>query len=61
MTARGVSPLRSSWTESTSYSGTLPDQAAPHGMLLQIIRLGPILLSLDASEGAGGEKTGERP
>ncbi len=31
-------------------SGTLPDQAALHGVLLQIIRLGLTLLSLETSE-----------
>lgn len=35
----------------TLLSGTLPDQAALHGVLLQIIRLGLTLLSLETSEG----------
>ena len=33
----------------TLLSGTLPDQAALHGVLLQIVRLGLILLSLEAN------------
>ena len=37
-------------TGTTLLSGTLPDQAALHGMLLQIIRLGLTLLSLETSE-----------
>jgi hypothetical protein len=36
----------------TLLSGSLPDQAALHGVLLQIIRLGLTLLSLEASEEA---------
>jgi hypothetical protein len=42
-------------------SGTLPDQAALQGMLLQIIRLGLTLLSLEISESSEGEETAERP
>jgi hypothetical protein len=34
----------------TLLSGSLPDQAALHGMLLQIIRLGLTLLSLETNE-----------
>lgn len=34
----------------TLLSGTLPDQAALHGVLLQIVRLGLTLLSLVSSE-----------
>lgn len=34
----------------TLLSGFLPDQAALHGVLLQMIRLGLVLLSLEASE-----------
>jgi len=34
----------------TLLSGTLPDQAALHGVLLQIVRLGLTLLSLETSE-----------
>ena len=45
----------------TLLSGTLPDQAALHGVLLQIIRLGLTLLSLETSEAPGGEKAAERP
>jgi hypothetical protein len=41
--------------------GTLPDQAALHGVLLQIIRLGLVLLSLETSAAQGGEEAIERP
>ena len=34
----------------TLLSGSLPDQAALHGVLLQIVRLGLVLLSLETSE-----------
>ena len=34
----------------TLLSGTLPDQAALHGVLLQIVRLGLTLLSLETRE-----------
>jgi hypothetical protein len=37
-------------TGTTLLSGTLPDQAALHGVLLQIVRLGLTLLSLETSE-----------
>ena len=37
-------------TGTTLLSGRLADQAALHGMLLQIIRLGLTLLSLETSE-----------
>ncbi len=37
--------------------GFLPDQAALHGVLLQIVRLGLTLLSLETSEAPGGEAT----
>jgi len=43
----------------TLLSGTLPDQAALHGVLLQIIRLGLTLLSLETSEALMGEETAE--
>jgi hypothetical protein len=43
----------------TLLSGTLPDQAALHGVLLQIIRLGLVLLSLETSEAPGGAKAAE--
>ncbi len=39
----------------TLVSGTLPDQAALQGLLLQIIRLGLTLLSLETSESSGDE------
>ncbi len=48
-------------TGTTLLSGTLPDQAALHGVLLQIIRLGLVLLSLETSEAPGGEQAVERP
>jgi hypothetical protein len=44
-------------TGTTLLSGTLPDQAALHGVLLQIIRLGLTLLALETSEVPG--KTGD--
>jgi hypothetical protein len=44
----------------TLLSGELPDQAALHGVLLQITRLGLTLLSLEASEAPGGQETAER-
>ncbi len=43
----------------TLLSGYLPDQAALQGVLLQIIRLGLTLLSLETSEAAGREETEE--
>ena len=43
----------------TLLSGTLPDQAALHGVLLQIIHLGLTLLSLETSEALMGEETAE--
>ena len=39
----------------TLLSGPLPDQAALYGVLLQLIRLGLALRSLETSEGPGGE------
>ena len=39
----------------TLLSGELPDQAALHGVLLQITRLGLVLLSLETSEAPGGQ------
>ena len=44
----------------TLLSGELPDQAALHGVLLQIIRLGLVLLSLETSEIPGSEAAAER-
>jgi hypothetical protein len=41
----------------TQLSGLLPDQAALYGVLLQIIRLGLTLLSLETSQEASGEET----
>lgn len=43
----------------TLLSGTLPDQAALYGVLLQLIRLGLVLLSLETSEVPGGAKAAE--
>ena len=40
----------------TLLSGPLPDQAALYGVLLQLIRLGLALLSLETSEEPGGEE-----
>ena len=40
----------------TLLSGTLPDQAALHGVLLQIMRLGLTLLSLESEEVSSHEK-----
>lgn len=41
----------------TLLSGFLPDQAALHGVLLQIVRLGLTLLSLETSKAPGDEST----
>ena len=43
----------------TLLAGSLPDQAALHGVLLQIVRLGLTLLSLETSEAASREEAGE--
>ncbi len=43
----------------TLLSGTLPDQAALHGVLLQVTRLGLVLLSLETSKALGGEEAAE--
>ena len=46
----------------TLLSGSLPDQAALHGLLLQIVRLGLVLLELSTSETTGAEEAaGRRP
>ena len=47
-------------TGTTLLSGSLPDQAALHGVLLQIVRLGLTLLSLETSEAPGGEEAADR-
>ncbi len=47
-------------TGTTLLSGSLPDQAALHGVLLQIVRLGLTLLSLETSEAAAGEEAAGR-
>ncbi len=44
----------------TLLSGSLPDQAALHGLLLQIVRLGLVLISLETSEPPGGEEAADR-
>ena len=44
----------------TLLSGSVPDQAALHGLLLQIVRLGLVLLSLETSEAPGGEEATDR-
>jgi hypothetical protein len=44
----------------TLLSGSVPDQAALHGLLLQIVRLGLVLLSLSTSEAPGGEEATDR-
>ncbi len=41
----------------TLLSGFLPDQAALHSVLLQIVRLGLILLSLETNQVSGDEAT----
>lgn len=48
-------------TGATLLSGSFPDQAALHGMLLQIIRLGLTLLSLETSEALDNDTEGEEP
>lgn len=40
--------------------GYLPDQAALHGVLLQVVRLGLTLLSLESGEVPEGTEAGER-
>jgi len=40
--------------------GTLPDQAALSGVLLQLIRLGLALLSLETNQAEGGEEAAQR-
>ena len=44
----------------TLLSGFLPDQAALHGLLLQIVRLGLVLLSLETSEAKGAEEAADK-
>ena len=44
-------------TGTSLLSGALPDQAALHGVLLQITRLRLVLLSLETSEAPGGQET----
>jgi hypothetical protein len=44
----------------TMLSGSLPDQAALHGVLLQVVRLGLTLLSLETSEASGDEEAADR-
>ncbi len=59
-TTRGLC-IEQQETGTTLLSGTLPDQAALHGVLLQIIRLGLTLLSLETSEAPGSEQAAEHP
>ena len=40
--------------------GTLPDQAALYGVLLQLIRLGLVLLSLETSQAEDSEEAAPR-
>ena len=47
-------------TGTTLLSGPLPDQAALQGLLLQIVRLGLILLSAADERGSRGEEAAER-
>jgi hypothetical protein len=44
----------------TLLSGSIPDQAALHGLLYPIVRLGLVLLSLETSEAPGGEAAADR-
>jgi len=46
-------------TGTTLLSGSLPDQAALYGVLLQIIRLGVTLLSLETGEAKGHAETAD--
>ncbi len=48
-------------TGTTLLEGALPDQAALYGMLLQLVRLGLVLLSLETSDTPEGEQAAERP
>jgi len=41
----------------TLLSGSVSDQAALHGLLLQIVRLGLVLLSLETSEANGPDSS----
>jgi hypothetical protein len=47
-------------TGTTLLVGSLPDQSALYRVLLQLIRLGLALLSLETSEAPGGQETAER-
>ena len=44
----------------TLLSGEVPDQATLHGLLLQIVRLGLVLLSLETSEAKGAEEAADK-
>jgi hypothetical protein len=44
----------------TLLAGSLPDQAALQGILLQIVRLGLALVSLEIGEAPGADKAGKR-
>jgi hypothetical protein len=43
-------------TGTTLLVGMLPDQSALYGVLLQLIRLGLVLLSLETCQAPGGER-----
>jgi hypothetical protein len=45
----------------TLLEGALPDQAALYGVLLQLIRLGPVLLEHSTREAPNGEEARDRP
>jgi hypothetical protein len=44
----------------TLLSGSVPDQAALQGLLLQIVRLGLVLLELSTSEAKGAQEAADR-
>jgi hypothetical protein len=44
----------------TLLSGSVPDQAALQGLLLQIVRLGLVLLELSTSEAKGAEEAADK-
>jgi len=45
----------------TLFEGALPDQAALHGVLLQLIRLGLVLLELSTRDAPNAEEERDRP
>ena len=44
----------------TLLSGSVPDQAALHGLLLQIVRLGLVMFSIETSEAQGAEEAADK-